>query len=326
MIFGKGIFAASILCAAGAVQACANAPADEMSGSIDPSVDIAALQQNLEKARHYDYCSWAYEQGGKALTLPNYDAMLDRETSTLSHDERQATTLLDAGTRIAQSSKTQKACVRAFGKGTKTFDKAMKKSLASHWSKAKYKKSDNKAIASVQESLATHWVEDQAARRVYLASRTEDKTGAEHWTRRLSIITTSQADARSTQYMRGLLKEYDWIDKTRFGDRVSMAAWLIVQHADAHVDLQMLALERMESYLENGGVSKGNYAFLWDRVAVNSDRQQRYGTQPTWECTPEGTLTLQPLEDPDNVNARRAAMGLGTVEDGLAGMAKSVCG
>ena len=82
----------------------------------------------------------------------------------------------------------------------------------------------------------------------------------------------------------------------------------------------------MEPYLEPGGVLKRNYAYLWDRVAVNSDRKQRYGTQPTWECTPEGKLTLKPLEDPENVNARRAAMGLGTGEDGLAGMAKSVCG
>ena len=104
-----------------------------------------------------------------------------------------------------------------------------------------------------------------------------------------------------------------------------MAAWLLVQHADDHVELQSLALSRMEPYLKTGGVSKSNYAFLWDRVAVNSGEKQRYGTQPTWECTAEGKLTLQPLEDPDNVNARRKTMGLGSVEDGLEDMARNVC-
>lgn len=326
MTFGKIVFATSFWVAMGAVQACANAPADGGEATVKQTGELAALQKSVEKARAYDYCGWAYEEGGKALSLPDYDALLDRKTSSLSFDALNATTLIDAGTRIAQSSKTKKACLKAFKKGTGKFDKAMKKSLASHWAKAKYEPSEDKNIAAVQQTLAKHWVEDQAARRVYLASRTEDKIGAAHWTRRLAVVTTSQADASSTQYMRGLLDEYDWIDTHRFGKRVSMAAWLMMQHADAHVELQALALKRMKPYLENGGVKKGDYAFLWDRVAVNSDRKQRYGTQPTWECTPEGTLTLKPLEDPETVNARRAAMGLGTVEDGLAGMAKSVCG
>ncbi len=126
--------------------------------------------------------------------------------------------------------------------------------------------------------------------------------------------------------MYGLLQDYDWIDKKRFGKRVSMAAWLVVQHADHDVALQKLALQRMEPYLKSKKVSKGDYAYLWDRVAVNSGKKQRYGTQPDWECTAEGTLNLQPLEDPETVNKRRKKMGLGPVEAALAGMAKSVCG
>jgi len=159
-----------------------------------------------------------------------------------------------------------------------------------------------------------------------LGSKTEDKTGAAHWTRRLAVVQAAGADERSTAYMKGLLEEYDWIDKNRFGDRVSMAAWLLVQHADDHVELQSLALARMEPYLKTNGVSKGDYAYLWDRVAVNTDKKQRYGTQPTWECNDAGQLTLQPLEDPENVNKRREDMGLGSVEDGLAEMTRSVCG
>jgi len=179
------------------------------------------------------------------------------------------------------------------------FDDQLKASVASHWGMAKYKKKRDKQIAAVQAELAKHWVDDQAARRVYIASRTEDKTGAEYWLRRLAASHTSLTDDRATEYMRGLLEEYDWIDSKRFGKRISNAAWLLMQHADDH---------------------------LWDRVAVNSGRKQRYGTQPTWECTPEGNLTLQPMEDPDNVNRRRKKMGLGSVEKALEGMAKSVCG
>lgn len=288
--------------------------------------DLAMLQQNPDQARDFDYCAWAFDAGGKAVILLDYNTMLDRETTTLSTTEWAATALVEGGTNIAQNAETKADCEDIFLTGRKDFDDQLKASLESHWAKAKYKKKKNKKIAEVQAKLATHWVEDQAARRVYIASRTEDKTGVEFWVRRLAAAHTSLIDDNSTQYMRKLLDEYDWIDRKRFGKRVSMAAWLLMQHADDHVDLQALALSRMEPYLKNKGVDKGDYAYLWDRVAINSGRKQRYGTQPTWECTAEGKLTLQPMEEPENVNKRRKKMGMGSVEKSLAGMSKSVCG
>lgn len=322
MLFREVLVFGSILLSTFLVQACESVSA----AAVEQTDDISTLQKTPELARTYDYCQWAFKQGGKEQTLPDYEAQLDRKTTTLSPDEWIATALVNAGTRVAQNSKTQKECNKVFAKGTKTFERKYKKSLASHWKRAKYEKSPDTKIAAVQEKFSRHWVEDQAARRVYLAARTEDKTGDKFWTRQLAGVQTAKADASSTQFMSELLAEYDWIDIHRFGPKVSMAAWLMVQHADNHLELQKLALGRMEDYLENGGVDKGDYAFLWDRVAVNSGKKQRYGTQPTWECTPEGKLTLQPLEDPDNVNNRRAAMGLDTVEVGLAEMARSVCG
>jgi len=306
----------ALLCASGALLMALPAQAK----------DLAALQQNPDQARDFDYCAWAFDDGGRAMTLPDYDALLDRETTTLSTREWAATALVEAGTHIAQNAETKAACEDIFQTGRKEFDVKLKASLTSHWVQAKYKKKRDEKIASVQAALSRHWVEDQAARRVYIASKTEDKTGVEYWVRRLAVAHTSLTDDRATQYMRDLLDEYDWIDRKRFGKRISMAAWLLMQHADDHVELQALALSRMEPYLKSKGVSKGDYAYLWDRVAVNSGQKQRYGTQPTWECTPEGNLTLQPMEDPENVNKRRKKMGMGSVEKSLEGMAKSICG
>lgn len=312
----------SILLGTISVQACESVAASDV---VQPN-DVSALLSNPEQARKYDYCYWAFQQGGKSLSLPDYEAQLDRKTTTLSPDALRATSLVNAGTRVAQNAKTQKSCAKTFAKGTRNFEKKLKKSRASHLKQATYEKSEDPKIAAVQEMMAKLWVDDQAARRVYLATRTDDKTGAAYWARRLAGTETAKSDANSTRYMTKLLDEYDWVDSHRFGERVALGAWLMVQHADDHVELQKRALGRMETYLDNGGVDKGNYAYLWDRVAVNSGQKQRYGTQPTWECTDEGNLTLQPLEDPDNVNARRAEMGLDTVEVGLAEMARSVCG
>jgi len=157
-----------------------------------------------------------------------------------------------------------------------------------------------------------------------LTLSTEDETGADFWAQRLATAHATRVDGTSTAYLKELIQTIDWVDQTTYGEAVSNHAWLLVQHADNHVDLQREVLKRMEPLLANDEVSAKNYAYLWDRVAVNEDRKQRYGTQPTWECT-DGQLTLKPLEDPEGVNPRRAKMGLNTVEEGLAEMSNSVC-
>ena len=124
--------------------------------------------------------------------------------------------------------------------------------------------------------------------------------------------------------MEALLENIDWVDRERYGSSVSAHAWLLVQHADDHPTLQTLALQRMRPYFESGGIKAANYAYLWDRVAVNAGRLQRYGTQPKWECV-DGALELQPLEEPETLDQRRAELGMPPVEQDLARMASSVC-
>jgi hypothetical protein len=125
--------------------------------------------------------------------------------------------------------------------------------------------------------------------------------------------------------MRGLLERYDWIDSHRFGGRVAAHAWILVQHADDHPDFQTEALRRMEAYLESGGVRARDYAYLFDRVAVNTGELQRYGTQPAATCNEDASLDLKPVEDLDGLDARRATMGLGPYLGELEAMAAQRC-
>lgn len=141
---------------------------------------------------------------------------------------------------------------------------------------------------------------------------------------RLSVANATLADFQATHYLKTTLEKFDWIDIERFGAKVSGRAWTLVQHADDDPEFQQQVLTRMEPYLSDGGVSPGNYAYLWDRVAVNHGRLQRYGTQPVWECQ-DGKLAQQPMEDPSGVNERRAKMGLGSVESQLLEMARNTC-
>jgi len=187
-----------------------------------------------------------------------------------------------------------------------------------------FKPSNNPVTLNIQTEITRHWREDQSSRGAYLSLATQDKNGAPFWAQRLSTAHSLRVDGRSKAYIEQLVDDYQWIDIKRFGNKVSDHAWILVQHADRDPKFQSHVLEAMGPYLKKGTIKAANYAFLWDRVAVNTGRKQRYGTQPTWECK-DGKLQLQPMEDPDNVNKRRAQMKMNSVEQGLQQMAQGVC-
>ena len=56
-----------------------------------------------------------------------------------------------------------------------------------------------------------------------------------------------------------------------------------------------------------GTVPRSHIAYLTDRVAVNEGRPQRYGTQFTLV---DGKMVPQPIENLDELDERRADMGL----------------
>ncbi len=251
-------------------------------------------------------------------------AALDDEAGQFSDEAVAEALLTKAAMEIAHAATAPENCQSALKQGQKMFRTILTLQQDNLGDAGDFKPSKDIKILDVQTQLTRLWREDQAARGAYIGLSTNDKTGADFWAQRLATAHTTYIDSESKLYMKDLLGSYDWIDNKRFGSRISSHAWLLVQHADDDPDFQTLALGRMEPYLKSGGIKPANYAFLWDRVAVNTGKKQRYGTQPTWECT-DGKLELQPLEDPDNVNKRRAAMNMDTVEEGLEKMARGVC-
>jgi hypothetical protein len=239
--------------------------------------------------------------------------------------ERAEALLALAADRIARSQGSEKACRKALERGEKTFEKVLKRKTRSVRGNAGDADSADPGILAVQESLRTAFIADQAARLAYLDLATEDQEGADHWARQLATANAIELDGTNTALLRDLLDDYDWIDAHRFGPRIASHAWVLAQHADADPDFQQLALERMRPYLDDGGVRPGDYAYLFDRVAVNQGRPQRYGTQPLGECNADGSLSPKPLEDPDNVDARRAELGLGPMADAMGEMAARRC-
>jgi hypothetical protein len=66
--------------------------------------------------------------------------------------------------------------------------------------------------------------------------------------------------------------------------------------------------------VKNGNANAKNLALLEDRVAVFQGKMQNYGSQIFWSKVTNAYFIL-PLADPDNVDKRRAEVGLQTLSE-----------
>ena len=156
--------------------------------------------------------------------------------------------------------------------------------------------------------------EDQVARRAAGAAQFKDTAANE----RMKAI-----DMKNTARMKEIVAQMGWPTKTLVGEKGARAAWLLVQHADLDVAFQKQCLPLMEKSVAAGEGSAKDLAYLTDRVLVAEGKPQRYGTQFHNE---EGKLVPRPIEDEANVDARRAAVGLGTMAEYNAQMQRMVSG
>lgn len=124
-------------------------------------------------------------------------------------------------------------------------------------------------------------------------------------------------DQANTARMKEIVAEIGWPTISKVGEDGSEAAWLLVQHADHDTAFQQNCLELMKAAV--GDIDKGDIAYLEDRILVGSGKPQLYGTQFDGE---KNNLVPRPIQDPKNVDKRRAEMGLGTLEEGIDAMYK----
>ena len=132
----------------------------------------------------------------------------------------------------------------------------------------------------------------------------------------------SALDAENLRTFKALLDRWGWFDQRTWGNEADQDAWVLTQHADADLPFQKRVLGLLEPLIKSGGTSSSNFAYLYDRVAVNDHRLQRFGTQGY--CTGPGAWKPRPIEDPAHVDERRNAVGLPPLADYIAGF-KGIC-
>lgn len=102
-----------------------------------------------------------------------------------------------------------------------------------------------------------------------------------------------------------LVARCGWPTTSGYGEKATLYAAFIVQHAD--LPYQEKYLPMMQAAADAKELKPGLVAMLVDRVLVRKGLPQRYGTQLHKN---DGKSVVYPIEDPEHVDERRAAVDL----------------
>lgn len=115
----------------------------------------------------------------------------------------------------------------------------------------------------------------------------------------------------NTEEIKKIINEFGCITISKFTEKISHYAWLLVQHANHDIQFQKDYLKLME---ESNDVLLRDIAYLTDRICINQQLPQIYGTQFD-PSTLKGDYSPFPIKDPESLDERRSKMGLQPIEE-----------
>jgi hypothetical protein len=118
---------------------------------------------------------------------------------------------------------------------------------------------------------------------------------------------------RNAKRLSSIVDEFGWPGKSLVGTEAASAAWIILQHAIAHPELQRRCFPMLVQQVEQGEISPLEMAMLEDRIRCFEGRPQRFGTQFDWDHNKQ--MSPLPLDDFDLVQQRRKKLGMRSIEE-----------
>jgi tetratricopeptide (TPR) repeat protein len=162
----------------------------------------------------------------------------------------------------------------------------------------------------LQKELLAIYAEDQSIRgdfmKIYKADKTDKKAIDS-----IGKIMVLKDSINLIKVMK-ILDERGWVGKDVVGTQANQTLFLVIQHAD--LKYQQKYLPMMREAVKKGNAKASSLALLEDRVALREGRKQIYGSQSSRnKTTNKGHIS--PMIDPDNVDKRRAEVGLGPMAE-----------
>ena len=114
-------------------------------------------------------------------------------------------------------------------------------------------------------------------------------------------------DSLNAINVKKLLDKNGWIGSDVVGKQVSHTVLIVILHADLATQVNYLPMIR--EAVKKGTASKSAFALLEDKVALRQGKRQIYGSQ-IGKDSETNLYYVSPLIDPENVDKRRAEVGL----------------
>ena len=165
----------------------------------------------------------------------------------------------------------------------------------------------------LQKELLAIYNDDQGTRVQYVTAQKKYGYTGKVLDSLMNIVAVK--DSLNVIKMVKILDERGWVGKEIVGETANQTIFLVIQHSD--LAIQQKYLPQMREAVKKGDANASSLALLEDRVALREGKKQIYGSQIGTNRTTK-TQYVYPLEDPDNVDKRRAEVGLGTLADYVA--------
>ncbi len=114
-------------------------------------------------------------------------------------------------------------------------------------------------------------------------------------------------DATNQRQLSSIIEKFGWPGLSFVGEEGSMAAFLVLDHADMPYREQYMRL--VQEAVRMGEISPSLAATLEDRNLTEQGKKQIYGTQFSID-EKGGKGSMRPIGDPEGVNMRRKKVGL----------------
>ncbi len=117
-------------------------------------------------------------------------------------------------------------------------------------------------------------------------------------------------DDKNRNQLKQIIEKYGFPTKSLVGKDAMQGIFLIIQHSDGDREWQKSQLTNIENAVKKGDMDGQNYAYLYDRIKINSGEKQLYGTQFAKVDPVNKTVELAETEDVENLDRRRMEIGM----------------
>ena len=117
-------------------------------------------------------------------------------------------------------------------------------------------------------------------------------------------------DERNRERLKEIIKENGFPTRKLVGKDAMQGIFLMIQHSDGDKEWQKSQLTEIENAVKKGDMDGQSYAYLYDRIKINSGEKQLYGTQFAKVDPVRKTVELAETEDLENLDRRRMEVGM----------------